>query len=95
MSCYDRELRPRWTCIGDQPLQQGHIADTNMSAAATLVSVCCPHRRAATMSWQEAVAAARADAEQLRKQNALLTAEVEGTRDAVSQLLDRISGLQV
>lgn len=35
------------------------------------------------------------EAERLRKQNALLTAEVAGARDSVSQLLDRISGMQV
>ena len=48
-----------------------------------------------SVPWQEAAAAARAEAQQLRKQNALLAAEVEGARDAVSQLLDRISGMQV
>lgn len=47
------------------------------------------------MLLQEAAAAAQAEAQQLRKQNALLAAEVEGARDAVSQLLDRISGMQV
>jgi hypothetical protein len=48
-----------------------------------------------SMPWQEAAAAAKAEAQQLRKQNTLLAAEVEGARDAVSQLLDRISGMQV
>lgn len=52
-----------------------------------------PVRR--SVPWQEVAATARAEAQQLQKQNALLAAEVEGARDAVSQLLDRISGMQV
>lgn len=44
---------------------------------------------------QETSAKLREEAAQLRKQNALLATEVAGARDSVSQLLDRISGMQV
>lgn len=45
--------------------------------------------------WQDTAARLEEEAAALRKQNSLLAAEAAGARDSVSQLLDRISGLQV